>query len=97
MPEIQFHPDVALEIKASFEWYQTQAVGLGDDYLAELESAFEAIVELPETWPKLRGEFHRFLLSKFPFSVIYRSSNNTIYVVAVMHHHRQPGYWTRRG
>lgn len=33
MLEILFHPDVALEIKASYEWYESQAEGLGEDYL----------------------------------------------------------------
>jgi len=67
MPNILFHPDVALEVKASYEWYEEQAAGLGDDYLTELESAYEAIAELPNTWPKLQKNFHRFLLRKFPF------------------------------
>ena len=47
MPKLIFHPDVNNEIKASYEWYQNQVEGLGDDFLAELESAYEAIEELP--------------------------------------------------
>jgi hypothetical protein len=35
MPNIIFHPDVEHEVKASYEWYQRQAVGLGDDFLSE--------------------------------------------------------------
>ena len=49
MPDLKFHPDVAVEIKASFDWYQKQADGLGDDFLNELESAYQAISELPDT------------------------------------------------
>ncbi|RLA45335.1 MAG: type II toxin-antitoxin system RelE/ParE family toxin, partial [Gammaproteobacteria bacterium] len=37
-----------------------------------------------------------FLLSRFPFSVIYRMSGDTIYVVSVMHNSRKPGYWHAR-
>ena len=96
MLEILFHPDVALEIKASYEWYESQAEGLGEDYLSELESAYQAIAELPNTWPKFHNNFRRFLLSKFPFSVIYNSNTNSTYVVAVMHNHRKPGYWQER-
>ena len=96
MPGIIFHPDVALEVKSSYDWYEKQAQGLGEDYLSELESAYETIVELPNTWPKFHRDFRRFLLGKFPFSVIYRSSGNSIYVLAVMHNHRKPGYWQSR-
>ncbi len=91
-----FHPDVELEISSSYSWYQEQAKGLGDDYLTELESSYDAIRELPNTWPKFKKDFRRFLLSKFPFSVIYRSDGNKIYVVAIMHNSRKPGYWVDR-
>ncbi len=96
MPKIIFHPDVITEIKASYVWYQDQADGLGDDFLHELEAAYETIVSLPETWPKFQKNFRRFLLSKFPFSVIYRIKNQSIFVVAVMHNSRKPDCWNKR-
>ena len=71
MPKLQFHPDIASEVKASYNWYQEQATGLGDDFIAELESAYETIAELPQTWPKFQKGFRRYLLARFPFSVIY--------------------------
>ena len=96
MLPIEFHPDVALEVKSSYQWYQSQADGLGQDYLSELESSIETISELPDTWPRFQFGFRRFLLSKFPFSIIYKASEKNIYVVAVMHNSRKPGYWTER-
>ena len=97
MPDLAFHPDVAIEVKASYEWYQNQVHGLGDDFLRELESAYQTIVELPDTWPKFNKDYRRFLLGKFPFSVIYRKDNNgSIFVAAVMHNSRKPGYWKKR-
>jgi toxin ParE1/3/4 len=72
MSEFTFHPDVSSEIKASYDWYQEKVNGLGEDFLNELESAYQAIVEFPQTWPKFQKGFRRFLLSRFPFSVIYR-------------------------
>ena len=96
MPNIIFHPDIEHEVKASYEWYQNQAAGLGDDFLAELETAYQTIIELPDTWPKFQNGFRRFLLSKFPFSVIYRFDKKAIYIVAVMHNSRKPGYWIER-
>ena len=96
MPELLFHPDVELEVKASYTWYENQADGLGDDFINELESAYDAIEELPDTWPKFQKYFRRFILSKFPFSVIYSSKKKQLYVVAVMHNSRKPGYWLKR-
>ncbi|MCF6186902.1 MAG: type II toxin-antitoxin system RelE/ParE family toxin [Desulfobulbaceae bacterium] len=96
MSELRFHPEIASEVKESYSWYQKQADGLGDDFLDELEVAYQAIGELPATWPLFQNGFRRFLLSRFPFSVIYREHNGSIYVVAVMHNSRKPGYWRSR-
>lgn len=52
MPHILFHPDVKQEIRHSFEWYQAQSLGLGQEFINELEESFEAIKSLPLTWPK---------------------------------------------
>jgi hypothetical protein len=96
VPRLVFHPDVSVEIRASYSWYQELAEGLGDDFLDELESAYEAILEFHQTWPFFQKGFRRFLLSRFPFSVIYRMNGDTIYIVAVMHHSRKPGHWHAR-
>lgn len=96
MLKLSFHPDVSKEIKASYDWYQEKTENLGDDFINELESAYQAIIELPKTWPNFQLGFRRFLLSRFPFSVIYRQNGNTIYIVAVMHNSRKPDYWRNR-
>lgn len=96
MLEIEFHPDVAKEIKSSYQWYQNKAEGLGEDFLSELETGYQAIRELPNTWPKFERGFRRFLLSKFPFSIIYQSNEEVVFIVAIMHNSREPGYWIKR-
>ena len=96
MLKLNFHPDVSLEIKSSYQWYQKQAHGLGDDFLLELENSFDTILNFPDTWPLFNKSYRRFLLSKFPFSVLYRVVDNYIYIVAVMHNSRKPYYWNDR-
>jgi toxin ParE1/3/4 len=96
MFSLSFHPDVKNDTQSSYDWYQLQAQGLGNDFIAELESAFEAISSLPKTWPKFGSNHHRFLLSRFPFSVIYQIQSEHIYIVAVMHNSKRPGYWLKR-
>nr|WP_136250460.1 type II toxin-antitoxin system RelE/ParE family toxin [Ningiella ruwaisensis] len=97
MHELLFHPDTTEEIKSSFDWYQEQVKGLGYEFIQELDEAFNSIHSLPLTWPKM-GQYHRrFILSRFPYSVIYKNvEKKTIYVVAIMHNHRKPGYWNDR-
>ena len=57
MLKLRFHPEVSTEIKASHSWYQEQKEGLGYDFLNELESAYQAIIEFPLTWPLFQKIF----------------------------------------
>ncbi len=95
-PKIVFHPDVYTEIKSSYVWYQKQACGLGEDFLNELESAYDKISNFSKTWPIFQDDFRRFLLPKFPFSIIYKEHKDKIFIVAVMHNNRRPHYWNKR-
>lgn len=54
------------------------------------------IVEAPDRWPMYTHGTRRYLLRRFPFSVVYRVSGIAITVVAVVHGKRRPGYWKSR-
>lgn len=96
MAELKFHPSIYSEIQEAYSWYEQQATGLGDDFIGELEAAYESIKSLPETWPKFSKRTRRFLLTKFPYAIVYKPSTSVCYVVAVMHQSRKPGYWLVR-
>jgi len=32
----------------------------------------------------------------FPFSIVYRETQDQILILAVAHHYRRPGYWLQR-
>jgi len=46
------------------------------------------------------GEFYealrRFLVRRFPYGLLYRNEPTAIFIVAVMHLRRRPGYWKGR-
>jgi hypothetical protein len=50
MKQLSFHPDVVIEIKGSYEWYEDKLQGLGDRFLSELEDGYTAIQNFPDTW-----------------------------------------------
>ena len=93
--------DAALdEASDAAAYYGLEVPGLGDDFLAELDRAIIAIGEQPETWPRLgrvrQRIVRRFLLSRFPYSVVYLLNDDQALVVAVAHGRRRPRYWTGR-
>jgi plasmid stabilization system protein ParE len=93
---LHFHPDVGIDVKGSYEWYEERSKGLGVRFISELEHAYEAITLFPHTWASFEHGFRRYILPHFPFSVIYKETATAVYVLAVMHNSRKPEYWKDR-
>jgi toxin ParE1/3/4 len=93
---LRFHPDVSVDVKGAYEWYEECSIGLGGRFISQLEHAYEAISHFPQMWSPFEYGFHRYVLQHFPFSVIYKETLDTIFVLAVMHNSRKPGYWKDR-
>ena len=94
--EIHFHPEVAQEIKSSYDWYESKVNGLGKKFLDELESGFLSIQTFPNIWANFQYGFKRYLLGNFPFSILYKEAPEKIIIIAVMHNSRKPNYWMER-
>lgn len=73
-----------------------EASGSGREFDEAVEAALVEIVKHPNRWPRLFGNVRRYRLRKIPYGIVYRIRAEAIDVVAVMHLHRRPGYWTDR-
>ena len=96
MKPVVIHPEAKREMIASALFYDERSPGLGGLFLDEVESGFPRIVERPEAWTVLSSPNRRLLLPEFPFGIIYRNESDRIYVLAIMHLRREPGYWKGR-
>lgn len=96
MKPIGFLQEAEQEMIEAARYYESQASGLGVDYLTEIERAVAAIAESPTMWPIIEGELRRRLVRRFPFGILYRIEPKEIIIVAVAHLRRRPGYWRGR-
>ncbi len=96
MKPLVIHPEAKREMIASALFYEERSPGLGRLFLDEVERAFRRIAERPEAWSVLSAPNRRCLLTEFPFGIIYRNETERIYILAVMHLRREPGYWKSR-
>lgn len=90
-----------LEAADAAIWYDERQPGLGDDFFAELESAFARLRNSNERLAKLteyRGPFdlRRFHLARFPYLLILQQRPEERVVLAVAHVRRRPLYWLNR-
>jgi len=72
--------------------------GLGYQYAIEIVAVVERIKVNLNMWPVLDHQIRRCLVHRFPYGVIYSvdEQKSELLILAVMHLHRQPGYWSER-
>lgn len=96
MEELIYHPEAKAELREAAVYYESCRGGLGREFLAAVEFAVQRVIQFPEAWRKIHDDFRRILVRRFPYGVIYALQGDHIYIVAVMHLKRKPGYWLRR-
>ncbi len=98
MREIEFHREAEEEMRAASRYYEQRVEGLGERFLDAVEDGLDQIKRSPLSWSVYEGEYRRYSLKRFPYGLIYYVEGESIFIVAVAHLHRKPGYWkSRRG
>ena|SRR5277367_3444592 len=95
-PKRAIDPEARVEIREAARWYGDRSPQARIDFLAAVADAFIRIVQAPQRWPASSYGTRRFVLGRFPFSIVYLNEPSLIYVVAVAHHKRKPGSWKQR-
>jgi len=96
--QVLFHPDAQDELNRAISHYEGNELGLGYQFAVEIVAAVERIRTNPVLWPILDHQVRRCLVHRFPYGVIYSvdEQRSRVLILAVMHLHRQPGYWSER-
>ena len=97
MKPVIIHGDARSELDEAMSYYEGCADGLGLDPQTRIEEMIAKIRENPEAWPPHgRGGFRKCFAEQFPFTVFYLELPDHIWVVAIAHGSRCPGYRTKR-
>lgn len=91
-----FHPEAEIEFNEAIDYYEDIDPELGYDFALEVNSTINRSVDFPKAWAFLEGDVRRSLVRRFPFGILYSEEKDGIFIVAVMHLHREPGYWKHR-
>jgi toxin ParE1/3/4 len=85
------------ELQDAAAFYTDKAnAELGLAFVAEFDRGANFLLANPLIGTPFRGTSRRYVLRRFPYSIIYRTSADQVQIVAVAHHRRRPGYWTKR-
>jgi len=91
MKPVRILPEAVQELQETYSYYQALKAGLGREFKAEFESALARISQFPEAWPRFSKRTRRYILKRFPYSILYRELRYAISDYAVTHLKRRPG------
>ena len=76
--------------------FETQRAGLGRELVAEVERTLAKIENNPQSGAPYVAEFRFLMTRRFPYIVYFVETADWIWIPAVAHAKRRPGYWRRR-
>ena len=90
-------PSALAELHDAAVFYTLKAnVALGLAFVAEFERTTNFVLSNPLIGAVFRGTRRRYILRRFPYSIIYQVTEDELRILAVAHHRRHPAYWTQR-
>jgi toxin ParE1/3/4 len=90
-------PPALAELHDTAAFYTLKAnVELGLAFVAEFERTANLVLDNPLLGVVFRGTRRRYILRRFPYSIIYQVTAEELRILAVAHHRRRPGYWAQR-
>jgi hypothetical protein len=99
-PKLRLHPAAIDELAEAVRWYESEVLGLGEQFRSAALAVLEDIPRDPRVGRRLEVEggdhgcrVRR--LHRFPYLVVYREAPSLL-VVAVAHTRRRSGYWLDR-
>ncbi|MDR3068022.1 MAG: type II toxin-antitoxin system RelE/ParE family toxin [Cellulomonas sp.] len=97
----ELHPEAQEEFHAAIDWYDEREFGLGQRFEVSVFDAVDAVVDWPESWPIWPGWTDEPVVRTkdvhdFPYRVVYFALKDTLFIAAVAHDRRRPGYWRDR-
>lgn len=93
---VVFDPEAVQEAREAAAFYENCQPRLGQAFLDAIETGIAEISSHPLLWRRIKGRFRRYLLPRFPYGLIYAVEDGRVYIAAIMHLKRKPGYWSGR-
>ena len=90
-------PPALAELHDTAAFYTLKAnVELGLAFVAEFERTANLVLANPLPGAVFRVTRRRYILRRFPYSIIYQVTADELRTLAVANHRRRPGYWSER-
>ncbi len=89
-------PEAEDDLKEVYSWYEEKRIGLGYDFLLQVDAGLNFIGRNPNIHPIEYKGTRKHLVKRFPYKIIYLVEKEKIIVLAVIHGKRSPVLIKRR-
>lgn len=94
--KVNFHSAAELELEQAALWYNSKKPQLGAELREEVENTIAQIVAAPDAFVCSEESIRSITVHRFPYRILYQIFPDSIFIIAVAHHHRDPDYWKSR-
>lgn len=98
MTHVEFLPRAREDLRSARQYYAEENPEAARRFMEEVVRGTRLIREAPLRWPRVGSNQRRWVLRRFEYSLVYRYApeTDTVFIVAVSHHHRDPTHWSSR-
>lgn len=89
------------EIEEAASWYRERDRRLAARFVTAVDGALRRVAQWPDAGSPIEDvrsshTIRRVPVGRFPYQLVYAHVDQAVFVLAVAHHHRRPGYWSAR-
>lgn len=88
--KIRFSQASKLDFNESIEYYKTESIDLSIRFKNDIKQSINRIQSFPNLYPKVNDRVQKCVASKFPYTIFYTIKENTIYILAIANHYKNP-------
>jgi plasmid stabilization system protein ParE len=93
---LRIHEAARREANPATVWYAERSIPAARRFRDDLLADFSGAADSPLRYPPYLHGTRRVVLQRFPYFIVFFDWQDEIYIVAIAHSKRRPGYWKKR-
>lgn len=88
--KLKLESEAVEDLAQSYEYYENQKEGLGEEFAKEVKNKITKIVRKPDSYSAFYKETRKAPIKKFPFNLLYIIGGTNISIIGIWHKSRDP-------
>ena len=94
--KIEFSSFSKIDYDEAIAYYKRESIELATRFKYDIKQSIKRIETFPNLYPKIEERVHKCVASKFPFTIFYTLKDDTIYILAIANHYKNPANYLDR-